>query len=100
MVIHHIVHWGHGGPTDTWNLISLCPAHHRAVHAEQLGITGDADRPGGLKIIDHRKRRITGRSAARVPDDTIPPSPAVYQHPWGTEVDWRNYMPPHICTAA
>ena len=25
--IHHIVHWLDGGPTNTWNLVVLCPHH-------------------------------------------------------------------------
>ncbi|QDQ98773.1 HNH endonuclease signature motif containing protein [Tomitella fengzijianii] len=29
---HHIVEWSAGGPTDLDNLVSLCSAHHRAVH--------------------------------------------------------------------
>src|SRR5699024_6957661 len=29
---HHIVEWADGGPTDLDNLVSLCAAHHRAVH--------------------------------------------------------------------
>jgi Domain of unknown function (DUF222)/HNH endonuclease len=29
---HHIRHWADGGPTTLSNLISLCPAHHWAVH--------------------------------------------------------------------
>lgn len=29
---HHIRHWASGGPTALSNLISLCPAHHWAVH--------------------------------------------------------------------
>ncbi len=32
-------------PTDTWNLICLCPTHHR----NQLGITGNADLAPGSR---------------------------------------------------
>ena len=31
---HHIHHWGRGGPTAADNLVSLCAAHHRAVHEQ------------------------------------------------------------------
>lgn len=41
--IHHIVHWEHGGPTDTANLVTLCRFHHRIHHTGQLGIVGNAD---------------------------------------------------------
>ena len=46
--IHHIVHWEDGGPTDTWNLVALCDAHHRLHHLGRLQIAGDADDPDGL----------------------------------------------------
>jgi hypothetical protein len=29
---HHVVHWGHGGPSDLENLALLCDRHHDAVH--------------------------------------------------------------------
>jgi hypothetical protein len=29
---HHIRHWADGGPTSLENLITLCRAHHRAIH--------------------------------------------------------------------
>lgn len=31
---HHIRHWIDGGPTAIDNLVALCTAHHRAVHAD------------------------------------------------------------------
>jgi hypothetical protein len=43
--IHHIIHWLDDGPTDTWNLLSLCSKHHRLHHQGGLGITGNADTP-------------------------------------------------------
>ena len=41
--IHHVIHWVDGGPTDTWNLVALCPKHHRLHHQGKLGIAGNAD---------------------------------------------------------
>ncbi|MEZ5297340.1 MAG: HNH endonuclease [Ilumatobacteraceae bacterium] len=38
--IHHIIHWIDGGPTDTWNLVALCPKHHRMHH--QAGLASPA----------------------------------------------------------
>ncbi|GAB3584672.1 hypothetical protein GCM10027579_17440 [Calidifontibacter terrae] len=36
--VHHVVHWAKGGPTDWWNLISLCPFHHDALHRGEFTI--------------------------------------------------------------
>jgi len=52
--VHHIVHWSNGGTTDTANLLSLCPRHHRKHHQGLLGITGDADTPDGVEFTDAR----------------------------------------------
>jgi hypothetical protein len=53
LVPHHIVHFADGGRTEYWNLILLCPVHHRGVHegrfSVQLKRTGEAlfnDRAG------------------------------------------------------
>lgn len=56
--VHHIIHWEDDGPTDTWNLLSLCPHHHRLHHRGLLGIEGDADRPDGITFTDARGRPI------------------------------------------
>ena len=52
--VHHIIHWQDGGPTDTWNLLSLCPRHHRMHHQRLLGIEGNADEPDGIEFTDTR----------------------------------------------
>lgn len=36
--IHHIWHWSKGGPTELWNLISLCIFHHQYVHEHGMSI--------------------------------------------------------------
>ncbi|WP_328327199.1 HNH endonuclease [Kribbella sp. NBC_00382] len=36
---HHVVHWIDGGPTSIQNLVLLCGAHHRAVHAGHWSVT-------------------------------------------------------------
>jgi hypothetical protein len=69
--IHHIIHWEDGGPTDTPNLLSLCPKHHRMHHQGQLGIEGNADLPDGVRFTDHRGHLIP---ASHPPDPpTAPP---------------------------
>lgn len=99
LVVHHIIYWENDGPTDTWNLICLCPHHHRAVHRGEISITGNADEPGGLVITDRSKRRrLTGRSAARPPTEPPAPPPNRYDHPWGNTINWRDWIPPHIAT--
>ena len=36
--IHHIDHWAKGGPTELWNLISLCLFHHQFVHESKFSV--------------------------------------------------------------
>lgn len=62
--IHHVIHWEDGGPTDTWNLVALCHAHHRLHHLGRLQISGDADDPDGLTFGDHRGGRLAAAAAA------------------------------------
>lgn len=69
--VHHIRHWSDGGPTDLTNLIGLCPACHRLVHA------------GRLRIDPHTRRAhptVRRRSPGRLPDvravRTRAPAPA------------------------
>lgn len=40
--IHHVHHWGKGGPTDANNLVGVCWAHHRLVHEGGWDVEGDA----------------------------------------------------------
>ncbi len=79
--VHHIIHWEDGGPTDTPNLLSLCPRHHRMHHKGELGITGNADMPDGITFTDHRGKPIPA---------SHPPDPP----PDGTPVCDRPYEPP------
>jgi hypothetical protein len=78
---HHVQHWAHGGETTLANLISLCPAHHWAVHE------------GG-----HRVRIDTyGRPAFSRPDGR-PLEPAPPMGPVTGELDILNEQitPPTI----
>jgi hypothetical protein len=104
--VHHIWHWEDGGPTDTWNLLTLCRGHHRAHHADALGITGNADLPrgrdGGVVFTD-----AWGRAIAPVGGPVVPPAgeplaetvaeaglpKAEYRTPWGEKVDtWGFHL--------
>ena len=94
--VHHIIHWQHGGPTDTWNLIALCPHHHRLHHQGQLGIAGNADE-NTVAFTDANGQRLRPTGARPVPPGAPPPTPTgVYQHPLGERLDthWLHFNPP------
>ncbi len=74
---HHIVHWANGGPTELWNLISVCDFHHHQLHEGGWNITTTTD---GFTFIDpagmtHRvpvmrlpsKNRLPKKSGAAAP---------------------------------
>ncbi|MGB0113767.1 MAG: DUF222 domain-containing protein [Ilumatobacteraceae bacterium] len=95
--VHHIVHWEDDGPTDTWNLLSLCPHHHRLHHRGELEITGNADQPGGVRFANRHGLPIGSSGAKPTPPGAPPPTPAgVYRHPIGERVDprWVQFTPP------
>ena len=94
--VHHIIHWHHGGPTDTWNLIALCPHHHRMHHQGQLGITGNAD-TDTVVFTDTNSNPLKPTGARPQPPGAPPPPPrGTYQHPLGERLDthWLHFNPP------
>jgi len=93
IVVHHITHWRHKGPTETWNLVALCKAHHRMLHKGHLTITGNADKPNGLTYTDkHGKQLPTGPKPKPPPH---PPPQGNWQHPTGEHLDhqWTTLNP-------
>ncbi len=95
--VHHIIHWNDHGPTDTWNLVCLCPHHHRAHHQGQLGIRGNADDPDGVKFTNGAGNPIAQTGAKPRPPGGPPPPPvSTYEHPLGERLDrrWIYYNPP------
>jgi hypothetical protein len=90
--VHHLVHDEHEGPTDTWNLIAICPADHRRHHRGQLGITGNADDPDGLTFTDARGRVIDPATRPRKPTGPPPDPDQPYEHPLGERLDGRAVM--------
>lgn len=95
--IHHIVHWEDGGPTDTWNLIALCPRHHRMHHRGHLGITGNADADDGITFTNRHGKPIGSTGAKPEPPGAAPPPPrSGYRHPVGERLDrkWLYFNPP------
>jgi uncharacterized protein DUF222 len=47
-VCHHVLHWKDGGTTDRWNLLLLCPHHHKAAHNGRWTIVLHA--PGTITV--------------------------------------------------
>ncbi len=89
---HHIWHWEDGGPTELWNLLLVCPHHHRLHHRGLITIRGPADDP---TVLDRRGRPLSAGGLARPP--TTPPPPAArYQHPTGERFDTHWYEPPSL----
>lgn len=73
--VHHVIHWADGGPTDTTNLVSLCPHHHDRHHAGDFDIRGDADRTDGLTFTDRWGHPIRPAPAYRPPPPGLSPDP-------------------------
>ena len=65
---HHIVAWQDGGLTELFNLVLVCPYHHRLHHRRGITITGPAHR---LVVTDSEGRplhaRITGPTTHHSP---------------------------------
>jgi hypothetical protein len=86
---HHIRHWEDGGLTELWNLVLVCPYHHRLHHRGAITITGPA---GHLVVTDSTGRPLTAGSLAR-PPTTPPPAVAPCAGPTGERADWWWYDP-------
>ena len=86
--VHHLIHWEHGGRTDTDNLLLVCGKHHRMHHRGRLDITGNANQPDGLEFRNQHGQIITPSGAAPTVPTGPPPKPAaVYAHPDGGRMD-------------
>jgi hypothetical protein len=86
---HHILHWEDGGATELFNLVLVCPHHHRLHHRGIITITGPAD---DLIVTDSSDRRLSAGSLARPPNlrpPAVPPCPG----PTGERADWWWYEP-------
>ncbi|AQA01440.1 HNH endonuclease [Mycobacterium sp. MS1601] len=86
---HHLRHWEDGGPTELWNLVLVCPFHHRMHHRGRITLTGPAD---GLVVADATGRRMTAGSLARPPTTPRPDVPPPFG-PTGERCDWWWYTP-------
>ena len=86
---HHIRHWEDGGPTELFNLVLLCPYHHRLHHRGVITIAGTA---GELTIRDSDGRLLSAAALAR-PPTTPPPAVPPYRGPSGERAEWKWYEP-------
>ncbi|MCV7080493.1 HNH endonuclease signature motif containing protein [Mycolicibacterium insubricum] len=86
---HHLIHWESGGPTELWNLVLVCPYHHRLHHKGVITITGPADR---LKVTDADGEELLPGSLAHPPQNP-PPAVAHYPGPTGERANWWWYNP-------
>lgn len=87
---HHILHWEDGGPTELWNLVLVCPHHHRLHHRGEITISGPGD---SITVTTRDGRVLTGASFAR-PPTKAPPEVAPYPGTTGERADWLWYTPP------
>jgi hypothetical protein len=86
---HHIRHWEDGGPTELFNLVLVCPYHHRLHHRGVITITGPAD---DLIVTDSSGQPLRAGSLAR-PPNLPPPAVAPWPGPTGERADWWWYEP-------
>lgn len=98
--LHHIHHHAHGGVSETWNLVALCPTHHRGLHRGDLRLTGtNADDPDGLTFFSSNGRAMVGPLPTAPPDaaqrhtDLDPSDHVVSQRPECGRVQWGNVIP-------
>jgi hypothetical protein len=86
---HHIRHWEDGGPTELFNLVLVCPYHHRLHHRGVITITRPAD---DLIVTDSAGQPLSAGSLAR-PPNLPPPAVAPCPGPTGERADWWWYQP-------
>jgi len=86
---HHIRHWEDGGLTELFNIVLVCPYHHRLHHRGLITITGPAHH---LVVTDAAGTPLSSGSLARPPTQP-PPAVAPYRGPTGERADWWWYQP-------
>jgi Domain of unknown function (DUF222) len=91
--IHHVRRWCDGGPTDRDNLAAVCRWHHRLVHEGGWWITGNPEKPDGLRFHSPDRGEIGGERLEPMAPSTT--DAARYLHdPTGHGVDTRHYYGP------
>ncbi len=84
---HHIQHWDQGGATELYNLVLVCPFHHRLHHRGGITIRGPGD---SVTVTDGSGRVLDGSSVARPPTES-PPGDVRYRGPTGERAQWKWY---------
>jgi hypothetical protein len=86
---HHLWHWEDGGPTVAWNLLCVCPLHHRQLHHGDITVDGDPEQ-GTIVFYDKWGQAIgpPDHGPHQVPTPSRPPKPT-YQPPAGERLDLR-----------
>jgi hypothetical protein len=69
--------------TETSNLLSLCPRHHKLHHLGRLHIAGNADLPDGVLFSDEEGRTLEHHPKPRPPSAAPPPPAEPYRRPSG-----------------
>lgn len=90
--VHHIIHWLNGGPTDTWNLVSLCSKHHRQHHRGVFGVSGNADEPDGMVVTDVHGRVLRGSGRPKAPETDPDPPSGEFAPASGGKMDYGYFM--------
>jgi hypothetical protein len=86
---HHIRHWEDGGLTELFNLVLVCPYHHRLHHRGLITIAGPAN---DLIVTDSSGQQLSAGSLAR-PPNLPPPAVPPWPGPTGERADWWWYEP-------
>ena len=93
--IHHIIHWEHGGSTDTENLAGFCSYHHHRKHDGTFEVSGNADKPDGLLFTRPDGSTIRPGPQPIAPSGPLPSPPPGhrYTHPTGERIQekWVHF---------
>ena len=79
--VHHLRHWEDGGETVPWNLLCLCPTHHREHHQGEFTIEGNPQQ-GDLRFLDRWGRPIEPPGTGS-PDPVRIDEPSPFRPPYG-----------------
>ena len=68
--LHHVQHWADDGPTELWNLASLCRFHHGVVHRNNWTMTTTGD--GWFQITTPTGQVLDTQRHGRQRERTVP----------------------------
>ncbi len=93
--VHHLIHWEHGGPTNTDNLAGLCSYHHHRHHDGTYTVSGNADNPNGLIFQRADGTTILPGPQPIQPSGPLRAPPNPYKHHTGETIQrkWLTLTP-------